>query len=111
MAAGVIDRVPLDKGSAVFTSAAAGATAGADDPFKATIVIPVEDALALDVETCAAESEAGVDAEAGVNPGPSLTRAKADGPTKASNMAATATLTLSPFDVSANARFEQIDND
>jgi hypothetical protein len=92
MAAGVIDRVPLDKGSAVFTSAAAGATAGAD-------------------ETGAAESEAGVDAEAGVNPGPSLTRARADGPIKASNMAATATLTLSPFDVSANARFEQIDND
>jgi hypothetical protein len=59
----------------------------------------VEAAFVLEVEAGAAESdeEAGVDAGAG-RPRPSA--AKADGPNNAKNMAATATLTSSPPDVS-----------
>jgi len=61
----------------------------------------VEDAFAVvfaaEVGAAAAESEVGVDAEAGVNPRPSLTRAMADDPKKANNMAAMATLTSLPL--------------
>jgi hypothetical protein len=121
VAGAAIDRVAADKGSAVFVSvnpisvvvavdgrAAVGmggapATkasdfAGTGDAFKATVAFPVEDVFAAEVGAGVAESEAGVDAEAGVNPCPSFTRtrARADGPKKANNMAAMASLTSLP---------------
>jgi len=59
------------------------------------------DVFAVEVGAVAAESEAGVDAGAGVNPRPSFTgtgtRARADDPKKANNMAAMATLTSLPL--------------
>jgi hypothetical protein len=65
----------------------------------------VEDAFAVvfaaEVGAAAAESEAGVEGEADVNPRPSFTgtgtRARADDPKKANNMAAMATLTSLPL--------------
>jgi hypothetical protein len=59
----------------------------------------VEDAFAVEVGAAAAESEAGVDAEADGNPRPSLTstRAMADDPKKANKMAAMASLTSLPL--------------
>ena len=57
----------------------------------------VVDAFALEVEAAESEADAGVDADEGT-PRPSA--AKADGDNNAKNMAATATLTSSPPDVS-----------
>jgi hypothetical protein len=57
----------------------------------------IEDVFAIEAGAAAVELEAGVDAEAGVNPRPSLTKARADDPKKANNMAATATLTSLPL--------------
>jgi hypothetical protein len=55
------------------------------------------DVFAAEVGAGAAESEAGVDAEVDGNPRPSLTKARADDPKKANNMAAMATLTSLPL--------------
>ena len=70
------------------------------DEAGAVVEDAVEVAFAVAVGA-AAESEAGVDAEAGVNPRPSFTgtgtRARADDPKKANNMAAMASLTSLPL--------------
>jgi hypothetical protein len=68
----------------------------------------VEDAFAVEAEAGAAEG--GVDAGEGT-PRSSLIRAKADDPKNADSMAATATLTSLPPDVSANAWLEQLNVD
>jgi hypothetical protein len=65
-------------------------------------------AFAADTEAGAAESEAGVDAEAGARR-PSSPRAKADDPKNTNSMAATATLTSLPPDVRSKCVFEQIE--
>jgi hypothetical protein len=62
-----------------------------------------DDPLADEVEAGAAESEAGDEARAGAGVRPSLTRAWADDPKNANKMAAMASLTSLPPDVSANA--------
>jgi hypothetical protein len=75
----------MDEGSAILTSAGVAGASG------------IAVALAVKVEAGVAVSEAGVEAAADVNPRPSLTRARADDPDKANNMAATATLTSLPL--------------
>jgi hypothetical protein len=115
VAAGASDRVAADEASAVFNSVipievgAASDIGGAPGSVTATRAFAVgeEDALAeaafaeaafaAAVEAPESEAEDGVDADEGT-PRPSA--AKADGPNNANSMAATATLTSSPPDVS-----------
>ena len=98
-AAGTTDGVPTVRGSAVFISAAvdgiaesAGAAsaagAGGASGRAATRAVALGEAGA---EFAAAESERGVDAEAGARR-PSSARAKTDGPKNTNSMAAMATL-------------------
>jgi hypothetical protein len=86
--------------------AVAEADAVAEDFFVEAVFVEsavVEDAFALEIEADEEEfaEEAGVDADAGTGR-PSSARAKADGrnvnPKTANNMAATATLTVSPLE-------------
>jgi len=78
----------------VAEDAFAGETLAVEDAFAGAAF--VEDAFALDVEEAESEAEAGVDAGEGR---PRLSAAKADGnPKTANNMAATATLTISPLE-------------
>jgi hypothetical protein len=75
----------------------AGETLAVEDAFAGAVF--AEGAFALDVEEAESEAEAGVDAGAGR---PRLSAAKADDPNgnpkTANNMAATATLTISPLE-------------
>ena len=113
--AGVITRVPArvpaGEGSTVLTSVDIGGASGraATSVWGEAEVVP-EAAFAADAEGVAAESEAeaGVDADAGARR-PSSPRAKADDPKNTNSMAATATLTSLPPDVSSKCVFEPIE--
>jgi hypothetical protein len=105
--AGVIDRVPAGTGSAILTSADIGSASGreATSAWDEMEVVP-EAAFAVDAEAGAAESEA----EAGARR-PSSPRAKADDPKNTNSMAATATLTSLPRDLSfQNACSSKLNN-
>jgi hypothetical protein len=81
----------------VAEDAFAGETLAVEDAFAGAAF--AEGAFALDVEEAESEAEAGVDAGEGR---PRLSAAKADDPNgnpkTANNMAATATLTISPLE-------------
>ena len=109
MAAGVIGKVPEDDGSADLISVtrtsvgvASAGIGGASGSVVATRAcgeteVVAEAAFAVEVAAGVAESEAGVDAEAGARR-LSSARARADDPKNTNNMAATATLTrVSPL--------------
>lgn len=103
--AGVIARAPAGEGSTVLTSVDIGGASGreATSAWEETKVVS-EVAFAVDAEAGAAEVDAGAGAGR-----PSSPRAKADDPKNTNSMAATATLTSLPPDVSSKCVFEQIE--
>ena len=104
--AGVIDGGPAGTGSAILTSADIGSASGraAISAWDEMEVVP-EAAFEVDAEAGAAESEA----EDGARR-PSSPRAKADDPKNTNSMAATATLTSLPPDVSSNVCSSRLNN-
>jgi len=94
-----------DTGSVILISADIGGASGreATSAWDETEVVP-EVAFAVAAEAGAAE----VEAEAGAGR-PSSPRAKTDDPKNTNSMAATATLTSLPPDVSSKCMFEQIE--
>jgi hypothetical protein len=95
-----------DAGSTILISVEIGGASGreATSACDETEVV-AEVAFAMDAEAGAAE----VEAEAGAGR-PSSPRAKADDPKNTNSMAATATLTSLPPDVSSKCVFEQLNN-
>jgi len=109
--AGVIASVPAGEGSTVLISVdIAGASGRAATSTWDETEFGAEAAFAVGAEAVAeeGEAEAEVEAEAGACRS-SSPRAKADDPKNTNSMAATATLTSLPPDVSSKCMFEQIE--